>query len=300
MNDTVILRYGNKCYTSILISYLAYFMKFKVTRAYDALNDYWHKQVTAKIISTALIVVFIVSILVVFITNSGLLGNYEVPLDFFLAIDASFTTLLIFEILELIFVLPKSVADSVGKQFEILSIILLRSAFKEFGHTSPALMPDSIDYMGLLPMISDALGALVIFIIIGFYYKMQRHEQITQSEKDQQRFIDFKKLIALILLAAFFVIGFMDIQILFLVGTYNPSFNNFYTLLIFADILILLYSLRYQSQYTNLFRYSSYAFATILIRLALSAPPYLNVTIGIVAGSFVLGLTFVYNKFRAQ
>ena len=137
-------------------------------------------------------------------------------------------------------------------------------------------------------------------MIIGFYYRLQRHERITQSEHDQLQFINFKKLLGLLLLVAFFLIGFMDIKSIIETGQYDPSFNSFYTLLIFSDVLILLYSLRYQSQYINLFRYSSFAFATILIRLSLSAPPYVNVIIGVVAGTFVLGLTFIYNTFREQ
>jgi len=43
----------------------------------------------------------------------------------FFAIEISFTLLLILELLSLIFVLHKSVVKSVGKQFELLSLLLL-------------------------------------------------------------------------------------------------------------------------------------------------------------------------------
>ncbi|MDX1373569.1 MAG: hypothetical protein R3321_13940, partial [Nitrososphaeraceae archaeon] len=163
---------------------------------------------------------------------------------------------------------------------------------------SPGLLEKSFDYMTLLPMITDACGALIIFIIIGYYYKLQRHERITQSETDQSQFINFKKVVALMLLITFIVIGVMGIIHTWQSRDFQPSFNTFYTLLIFTDILILLYSLRYRSQYTNLFRYSSYAFVAILIRLSLSSPAYFNVLIAVVAGLFVLGLTYIYNIFR--
>jgi hypothetical protein len=45
------------------------------------------------------------------------------------------------------------------------------------------------------------------------------------------------------------------------------------------------------------FRNSAFAVATILIRLTLSAPPFYNVMIGIVAASFSVGLTLAYNTF---
>ena len=268
---------------------------------FDLLNKHWENHTTAKIVSNLLIVIFSITLLAVLLSNIGWLDPYlKISDNFFLSVDAAFTALLIFEILGLIFVLPRSVADSVGKQFEILSIILLRATFKEFGHISHVMMLDDFDLEVLMPMLSDAIGALVIFAIIGFYYKIQKHNRITQSRVEQLRFIHFKKVIALLLLISFLIIGFFDIRQLILTGHYNPSFNTFYTILIFSDILILLYSLRYHSQYTNLFRYSSFAFATILIRLSLSAPAYINVITGVAAGAFVLGLTYIYNNFREE
>ena len=65
-------------------------------------------------------------------------------------------------------------------------------------------------------------------------------------------------------------------------------------------ITVVLFSLRYTSKYYNLFRYSSFALATILIRVSLTAPPYINVILGITAGLFVLGLTLIYNYFLKQ
>ncbi|SDA88909.1 hypothetical protein SAMN03080617_03124 [Algoriphagus alkaliphilus] len=55
-------------------------------------------------------------------------------INIFFSIELAFNVLLIFEAMSLIFLFPDSVADSVGKQFEIISLILLRDAFKEFGH----------------------------------------------------------------------------------------------------------------------------------------------------------------------
>lgn len=272
-------------------------MMLRLAKFYDYLDKLWHLRVTSKVISNILLSVFVFSLALVATSKLGWL-KLPYKVDFFLAIDAAFTTLLLFEILELIFVLSRSVADSVGKQFEILSIILLRSAFKEFGHASPSLLNNEIDYMSLLPMLTDALGALIIFIIIGYYYKLQRHERITKNDKDQSQFITFKKVVAFFLLISFISISVFDIIHILSTKEFQFTFNNFYNLLIFTDILILLYSLRFQSQYTNLFRYSSFAFATILIRLSLSAPPYFNVAIGVVAGFFVLGLTYIYNIFR--
>lgn len=270
------------------------------TRFYDSLDILWANHRTDRLVSVGLILGFSIGLLLVTISS-----NFEIPflhdqLNYFLAIDIAFQILLIIEILGLIFVLPRSVADSVGKQFEILSVILLRSAFKEFGSFNHPVEWSSILYDPLFHMLSDAFGALVIFFIIGFYYKMQKHEKITKTDDEQQEFISFKKILACILLFIFVYLGAIDLINFIETGKYVDSFNTFYTVLIFTDILILLFSLRYSSKYYNLFRYSSFAFATILIRVSLTAPPYINILLGITAGLFVLGLTIIYNYFLRQ
>jgi len=268
-----------------------------VEKAFDYLNDAWQGHKTHQLYSNLLIFLFI-GILLFGVISSFFLKPDASHFNYFLAIEVAFSALLIFEILGLIFVLPRSVADSVGKQFEILSIILLRSAFKEFSHLVPPFFQTEIEWMNLLPMLSDAFGGLIIFLIIGFYYIKQKHERITENEDQQHRFIAFKKFLALLLLISFLTVGIWDIYHIINTGHYEPSFNTFYTFLIFSDLLILLYSLRYHSHYVNVFRYSSFAFATVIVRLSLSAPTYINVLLGICAGVFVLGLTIAYNHFR--
>lgn len=268
-----------------------------LTSLFDRLETMWHNHIVEKLVSRLLITVFFVGILIVFSNKFFGFKSLGDPLNYFLAIDLAFQVLLILEILGLVFVLPKSVADSMGKQFEILSLVLLRSAFKEFGYMEQPIEWSNLIYEPLLHILSDAFGALVILLIIGIYYRKQRHERITENKNQQNEFINFKKLLSLFLLVVFIYLGVSDLYKFIVNGYYTDSFNTFYTILIFADILILLYSLRYSSRYFNLFRYSSFALATVLIRISLTAPPYLNVLVGTLAGLFVLGLTLMYNYF---
>lgn len=266
-------------------------------RWFSGIERYWHYTFSTRIASNILIVCFLIGLLVTALGRVGILA-YEG--SFFLAVDIAFTALLIIEVMGLIFVLPRSVADSVGKQFEILSIVLLRSAFKEFGHQYNHVDRESFYDPEFYHMFYDAFGALVIFFLLGFYYKVQLHERITFSDAEQTVFVRFKQLIAMGLLVVFIGLGIYDIEELLRLGNYEPSINTFYFILIFADVLILLYSLRYTSKYYNIFRYSSFAFATILIRLSLSAAPPINSLLGILAVLFVLGITYAYNYFRSM
>ena len=60
-----------------------------------------------------------------------------------------------------------------------------------------------------------------------------------------------------------------------------PIFEVFYTMLIFVDILLVLISLQFSSTYHVAFRASGFAVATVFLRIALVAPPYINSALGV-------------------
>ncbi|MEQ9299152.1 MAG: hypothetical protein RIF33_11330 [Cyclobacteriaceae bacterium] len=267
-----------------------------LTTLFEQAEKLWHKRFTTVLISRVLIFSFLLGLTLASLSYFSII---KADIPFFISIDISFSVLLVFEILGLIFILPKSVADALGKQFEIFSIILLRSAFKEFGALNSTITMDQLSQPDFYYMFYDAFGALIIFLIIGFFYKIQRHERITDTDQEQYEFKRFKQVLASGILLVFLVLGVHDIYQFFVQGIHETSIKTFYLFLIFADILVLLYSLRYTTRYYNIFRYSSFAFATVLIRMALSAGPLVNVLMGLLAGLFVLGLSFTYNYFRA-
>lgn len=270
------------------------FFGFQI-EAFDYIEARWEGKTVSKSISNIVVGFFMVGLLL------GLLAYldiYRISEGFsaFFAIELAFNVLLIFEVLGLIFLIPKSVADAVGKQFEIISLVLLRDAFKEFGHYLGEMTWEPEFLLELLPIISDAFGAILVFLITGLFYKAQKHVRITKNQEEQVGFIGIKKLLSIYLTVSFIGLGIYDV-----VSAYNNhqfiySIKLFYTLLIFTDVFILLFSLRYTTKYYNLFRYSSFALATIFLRLTLSAPAYYNVLLAVIAGLMVLGVTYIYNR----
>lgn len=261
---------------------------------FDRLNHLWEGPRSTRWISNLVVGLFILGSLMPLL----IFLNVSIPfpsLSPFFAVEISFTILLGFEILGLIFLLPKSVADSIGKQFEIISLLLLRDAFKEFGHYMGELNWDSELLLELLPMVADGFGAVLIFGMTALFYRTQKHQKITQSNEEQSEFIGVKKILSLYLALVFFLIVFLDISRGFTTGVVSFSIQSFFTLLIFTDIFILIFSLRYSSKYFNLFRYSSFALATLFLRLTISAPAYYNVLLAVIAGALVLGVTYIYN-----
>lgn len=263
---------------------------------FDFLENIWNQHRTHTNISRLLVYTFIVGLIV-----AELAGRDLLPFDLhihnhFFAVELAFTLLLLTELLALIFVMPNSVGVSVGKQLEILSLILIRSAFKEFSHFEEPVIWNNLDGP-VLKMIADAFGSLMIFVIIAVYYKTQKRIRLTESEEEHEEFKNFKKMVALLLLSVFIIIGFFDVFSFFEKGTYLSSFNTFYTVLIFSDILIVLIAMRYTLEYPKIFRYSAFVLTTVLIRISLTAPPYINAALGIIASLFLLSMTFAFNYF---
>ncbi len=259
---------------------------------HNGLEDKWHSLQASKITSNVVVLAFLVGVGITVLDHYGLI-NYAVGR--FYAIELAFSVLLVTEIIGLIFTLSHSVADSMGKQFEIVSLILLRDSFKEMGHLPLETVWNPTTLLELLPILTDAVGAVIIFLIIGLFYRAQRHTRITSNAEEQLNFVMLKKFVASIMLLTFIGIGVYSLIDFIRTGAYHELFHLYYTILIFVDILILIISLRYSNLYVHLFRYSSFALATVVIRLSLTAPKYYNVLLSIAAGLFVLLVANIYN-----
>ncbi len=247
-------------------------------------------------ISFGLVLFFLFSIICIELNRRNLLpGSFlpVVPKNHFFAVQAAFTVVLILEVISLIFTIPCSFSRSVGKQFEILALILMRNAFKELSY-----FPEPITFIGnhqaVLNILFDGFGALLIFSLLGYYYIIQA--RITDEKMhptDLYYFVAAKKGIALILLSIFIFMG-IDSSIATLAGTPHVDFlHGFYTLLILTDILVVLISQCFQPSFYAVFRNSGFALSTLIIRIALAAPPLYNALLGIAAALFAIMLTLV-------
>lgn len=266
---------------------------------FDRLKNLWEEQKTQRILGNILVITFVISLIMALCVQNDLIPGkwlYLFPTNIFQSIEISFTMLLIIEVIGLVFVLSQSISSSLVKQIEILSLILLRSAFKQFGDFYE--QNNWSDLEPIMGMLSDAFGALLIFIIVLIIGKTLKHAPITEDQESQTRFVDFKKTIGLLLFVVFLSSGFYDIYLYIVHYHAFDFFKNFYTILIFADILLVLISMRYNYSYIVVFRNSAFAVATLIIRMALSAPIYYNIVLGILASLFVLGISFFYSKFR--
>ena len=72
-------------------------------------------------------------------------------------------------------------------------------------------------------------------------------------------------------------------------------FNQFFTLLILADVVILLISFRYTEEHSKLIINTGFIIATILIRLSFSATGYLTMILILTGVTFAYLILKIYN-----
>lgn len=266
----------------------------KITYIFDPLHHVWEHEKLHKKISLTLVLFFLVSLVAIEFNRQGFLPlslSELTPKNHFFAVQAAFTVVLILEVISLIFTIPCSFSRSVGKQFEILALILMRNAFKELSY-----FPEPISFAGneqaILNILSDGFGALLIFALLGYYYRIQAQPADDRMRPtDVYSFVAAKKGIALLLLVIFAYLG-IDSVVASLTGQSQSDFlHSFYTILILADILVVLLSQCFQPSFYAIFRNSGFALSTLIIRIALAAPPFYNVLLGLAAALFAILLT---------
>ena len=270
-----------------------------VTTIFEPLHHGWEGRTMRRLVAWVLSLSFVVSLALIELNRQGWMPSplsSLLPTNPFLAVHLAFSLVLIIEVVALIFTLPCSVTRSVGKQLEILSLILLRNSFKELDHFDQASELAG-DAHTLALLVAYGVSALAIFALVGLFYRMHGDSSPILSGENRFRFVATKKIISLFLFAGFIVAGIMDLWFMVTDGPVFDFFISFYSVLIFSDILIVLISQRYLPSFHAVFRNSGYALSTLLMRLALSAPAYYDAALGVVAAGYTVLLTLIYNAF---
>lgn len=102
----------------------------------------------------------------------------------FQAIHLAFTLILGMEVMELILTISGSLSKSLGKQFEVMALILLRDAFKELSK-----LPEPVSLTsGIEPVVhiaSAGLGALIDHAAGPLSAPLTRHGEPTRTHAQE-------------------------------------------------------------------------------------------------------------------
>jgi hypothetical protein len=270
-------------------------MMDRCARIFDFLRDVWRQPRVSRGVSLFLILSFMLAVASITLNNQGLLPAPLagiLPVSPFEAIRMAFSLVLAIEVIELIIAISDSVSLAVGKQLEIMGLLLLRETFTDISLLDVRLNPAE-DYVMLLQIASTAVGGLLLFVMRGLFARFR----YLQWNKDVASYINAKKSVALALFFFFLLAGIHDLYGIFLKGEDPAFFSVFYTSLIFADILLVLGGQYYMPCFHATFRNSGYAVGTLLMRLSFGAPHFLGAGLCVFAGAYILALTWVASRF---
>ena len=219
-----------------------------------------------------------------------------------------FSIILYYEIFLLIFYLPRSFTTSILKQFEIISLIVIRRIFYDI----PKLDLGSNNWFenaDNLQITYDLICILILFFLIYLFNYVKSNIDIKKA-KNIEKFIDSKKIISVLLIPVMIV--------LFIIGLYNwysigistnfassfyyvneVFYNTFFSILIIADVFILLLSFLYTERYSQIMRNTGFIICTILIRLSFSSTGLTNLLLiisSVLFGLLILKIYSLMNK----
>ena len=214
------------------------------------------------------------------------------------AIYTPFSIILYYEIFLLIYYLPRSFTTSILKQFEIISLIIIRRVFYDI----PKLDLNSenlIQNQDNLQISYDLITILVLFFLIYLFSFVKSRIKAVKNNRNVSRFIDSKKIISLALIPVMiilFILGIYNWYSMGISSNFASSFyyvnevfyTTFFSILIIADVFILLLSFLYTERYSQIMRNTGFIICTILIRLSFSSSGLTNLLL--IVSSVVFGL----------
>ena len=188
-----------------------------------------------------------------------------------------FSILLVYEVYQLIRAIPDSFSSSVGKQYEIATLLVVRDILKRLSEVESSDGWEISSDLGFL--LVECAAFLALFYTSLTYFRIS--DKSTKSgtmSGDIEVFVEAKRMVANFMLIVFlltaaysFLTWITSVQD----GGGSVSrvifFLDFFTFLILADILILLVSYWFYTDFGNLARNTGFVLSTVIIRVAISS-----------------------------
>jgi len=227
------------------------------------------------------------------------------------AIYTPFSFILLYEVYLLIYYLPKSITTYISKQYEIITLIVIRRLFKDLSNLS--LTSDWFKVNYDLQFTFDILTSLALFFMIFLFNveSRKRYSRSLDNVSEIKKFIQLKKIIAACLVPLFLGLAVYSFSH-WLFDLFSPSadsfdsfkninnifFEHFFTVLIFADVILLLFSFFHTDEFHKVIRNSGFIVSTILLRISFSVSGLLNSILIVAAIVFGLLILLIHNRFE--
>jgi|TARA_B110000503_G_scaffold109672_1_gene164125 hypothetical protein len=270
---------------------------------------------TEKVILKLAIVSFFVHLAIIYLIKFGFIdlpSNSELLKNPISAAYTPFSFILIYEVYLLIYYLPKSFTTYITKQYEIITLIIIRKLFKDL--SALELTENWFEIKGDLQFTYDLIASILLFYLIYLFQKQESKKLILQGKIKPviEKFVKNKKLIAIILLPLFFIMAIYTlidwstgiVKISNTLPTFesinNLFFDEFFTVLILVDVVLLLISFFYTDQFHKIIRNSGFVISTILIRMSFGVSGLISTVLIVVAVLFGLAIITIHNKYETN
>ncbi|MEM0991826.1 MAG: hypothetical protein AAGI49_02275 [Bacteroidota bacterium] len=273
------------------------------------------KERSERIILSIAIASYIIHLLIILSVNQGWIAlESEFTGDPIAAIYTPFSFILVYEVYLLIFYLPKSITIYIGKQYEIITLILIRRIFKDIANIE--LSSNWFKIKDDVQFTYDILASLALFYLIYVFYRQIKRRNYVSIKKENKvgkeirYFVNLKRVIAtalvptLIIMACFsfynWAVDAMFTAESDLKDINDIFFDEFFTLLIIVDVLLLLASFYYSHEFYKIIRNSGFVISTILLKVSFSVSGIVNIVLIIGAVIFGLSMLFIHNQYEAK
>jgi len=193
------------------------------------------------------------------------------------ALYTPFSILLVYEVYQLIRTIPDSFSSSVGKQYEIATLLVVRDILKRLSEVESSEGWEISSDVGFL--LVECAAFLALFYTSLTYFRMSKNTvKGEETTGEVAVFIEAKRGVANIMLLVFLLTAAYSFMTW--VGSVQDGggsvnrtifFLDFFTFLILADILILLISYWFYTDFGNLARNTGFVLSTVIIRVAISS-----------------------------
>jgi hypothetical protein len=290
----------------------------KVSGWYDTLFNESNISKIERVIINFALVGFLLHLGLIFLTKHFVFGNnfFHITPYYLRAIYTPFSIVLFYEVLMLVMILPQSISSFIGKQYEIITLIAIRSFFHDIAEYDLD-KPDIYTFHFLGEIGVDLIGALLLFFLTTLYYllfaktKATSQSTVSKSNPKRIRFINIKKTAAVILTLLLIILSVVSLSEwgsqsfhAAINGGEMPNSNvffykEFFSVMIFVDVFLLILSFIYSTTYALIFRNAGFVISTILVRISLTAEKPFNLYFALTAvlfGVLLIALFLFYNR----
>ena len=275
-------------------------------------GNYFDKHFNAKSVRSVELLIlrvavfaFLFHLIIIFLGNNFIYFK-NLQHSYLKAIYTPFSFILFYEVFLLVIIIPKSISEFIGKQFEVITLITLRSFFHDIADLD---LKNSININNpeFISLLYDLIASLIMLCLTILYYKIYQNNRKSEIVNELNNFINIKKLVSLSMIlilfllsiSSFFIWGKEMLGALELKQNYpDPNtvfYTDFFSIMIFVDVLLLIISFIYHFSFFTIFRNASFIITTILIRMSLTIEKPMNYIIILIGFLFSIISFYLYS-----